>query len=837
MSRDLSNLGAALALAESGLRVFPVHTYQNGKCSCNVAECRPGTPGKSPGKHPRITAWQNHATCDAAKINKWWRTWPDANIGYASGRGSDVWVFDVDGPEGVASLAELESMHGALPATAEVTTGRGIHRIFLLPTDGRTVPNRTGVKPGIDTRGEGGYALAPPSLHPSGRRYEWGEIEHFAEAPGWLLDLVCAPKSGLPAPLPLDGLKPAGKAKPGFLGDCGGRPLLSDNFARTRSALMAIPNNGPKDWEWWNRIGMACWNAFGATEEGRLAFHEWSAQNPTYNSGATEERWQHWFKSPPDRIGQGAIEYEARENHGWRFIEGSTGTQAAEPFLSFVSNVKAADWGEPDLSLVELQRRSPPVFPLDLLGAFWRGWVEAAAEANAAPVDYVALTLIATGSALIGNSRWPRIGGWMEPPHVWIGLVGDSGSSKSPGAGCLLNYIVPELQRKMAAGFPEKLHAWKVAEAEADAQEAAWKENLKKAAKEAKPMPAQPQIQSRPKPESPCLLQNDVTIERVATVLATAAEKGLLIHRDELAGWFLGMNAYNESGRPFWLQAFNGHSYRVERQKHPEPIIVRHLAVAVIGGVQPERLAEMFADADDGLMSRMLWGWPDPLKFRLGQRQPDQAAAFEALDKLRRLEMVARSVMDASEGRQPVYVLLAKDSGPLIEAFGQRMQAEQQFAAGLMRSAYGKARGLALRLSLVLEYLWWCADRCGAPEPREISVRAVQAACTLVGDYFMPMALRVYGDAALPDEERNAVALARWIMRTKPQEVHVRNLQREVRLPGLTDASKIHAAAEALVDANWLRRVDAGGTRGRPKGIYAVNPALFHVAPGGRACE
>jgi hypothetical protein len=512
----------------------------------------------------------------------------------------------------------------------------------------------------------------------------------------------------------------------------------------------------------------------------------------------------------------------------------------AAPPLSFVSNAKAADWGEPDLSLLELRRRPPPTFPLALLNPFWAEWVAAGAVASAAPIDYVALPLIATASALIGNARWPSVaGGWTEPPHLWIGLVGESGSSKSPGAAYILRDTVPALEQRMLAGFPEQLRAWKSAEAEADAQEAAWREQLKKAAKGGQQMPPQPACQLQAKPEAPRLVQNDVTIERVATILATAAPKGLLIHRDELAGWFLGMTAYNESGRQFWLEAYNGGPYRVERQKNPEPINVRHLAVAVIGGLQPERLAEMFADADDGLMARMLWSWPEPLQFRLGEMRPDAAAAVEALDKLRRLELGPPTLMDAAEARQPVRVLLDRAAMPALESFGQRMQVEQQSAGGLMRSAYGKARGLALRLSLVLEYLWWCGDGSAPPEPRQISVRAMQAACDLLGSYFLPMALRVYGDAALPEAERNAVTLARWIMQTKPkpQEVHVRTLQRHSRLPGLNTAEKIHAAAEILADANWLRRVDAGGTRGRPKGIYAVNPALFHVAPGGRACE
>ena len=65
------------------------------------------------------------------------------------------------------------------------------------------------------------------------------------------------------------------------------------------------------------------------------------------------------------------------------------------------------------------------------------------------------------------------------------------------------------------------------------------------------------------------------------TKTATAAPKGLLIVRDELAGWIAGMNAYHGGGRSFWIEAYGGRPYRVERKSHPDPVIVPRLAVAV----------------------------------------------------------------------------------------------------------------------------------------------------------------------------------------------------------------------------------------------------------------
>jgi hypothetical protein len=101
----------------------------------------------------------------------------------------------------------------------------------------------------------------------------------------------------------------------------------------------------------------------------------------------------------------------------------------------------------------------------------------------------------------------------------------------------------------------------------------------------------------------------------------------------------------------------------------------------------------------------------------------------------------------------------------------------------------------------------------------------------LVTDYFMPMAERVYGDAAVCREDRNGATLAGWIMRERPTEVHVRQLQREVRLPGLKSADDIHAAAGVLIDADWLYPPTKGtefGQRGRC--AYPVNPRLWQIA-------
>ena len=502
----------------------------------------------------------------------------------------------------------------------------------------------------------------------------------------------------------------------------------------------------------------------------------------------------------------------------------------AERMRNAFEEAEAVEWPEPDMAVLRMHRRRPPTLPLAAFGDQWRRWIEDAADAAACPPDYVAVPLLAAGSTLIGHARWAQAApGWAEPPHLWMGAVGDSGSSKSPGADCLLRDVLPEIERRMSADFPDQLQTWRLGAELAKAAKEQWQSDVRTAQKTGKVAPTPPRDPG-PEPQAPRLRQNDVTMEKVAVLLATAAPKGLLIVRDELAGWISGMCAYNAAGRAFWIEAFGGRPYRVERQKNPEPIVIPRLAASVYGSVQPDRLGPLMRDADDGLLARFLWAWPDPITFRLSRKAANAGWAIQALDRLRRLTLELAVPPNPGDPPQPAMVMLAGDALAMLEEFAQGVQERQATAGGLMRSALGKARGLALRLSLVIELLWWCAQDGLAPCPTQISAHAFVAAAHLLEDYFLPMADRVYGDAAASSRDRNAATLARWIIREHPGEVHVRHLQREVRLPGLTTAEALHEVAGALVDADWLAKPPPGvGHRGRS--AYPINPRVWEAAP------
>jgi len=150
-----------------------------------------------PGDKKPCAEWTQyqHEIADQKQIDGWWEKWPDANIGIVTGAISNVVVLDVDGQEGLDTIKQYD-----IPKTPYARTGGGgLHYYFKHP--GFECRNFARKLPGIDFRGDGGYVVAPPSIHPNGTRYEWivapWEVRP-AECPDWLLDLLTARPKAVP---------------------------------------------------------------------------------------------------------------------------------------------------------------------------------------------------------------------------------------------------------------------------------------------------------------------------------------------------------------------------------------------------------------------------------------------------------------------------------------------------------------------------------------------------------------------------------------------------------------------------------------------------------------
>jgi len=158
------------------------------------------------GKIPITKHGSKDATTDLNKINQWWNRWPNANVGIATGKDAGLVVIDIDdneekGKYGKETLADLESKYGKLPDTLQCLTGSGgVHNYFKYPAGVKISNSQGAIGNWVDVRGDGGYVVAPPSIHPeTGRPYEWEiscELDEIAELPPAWIELLT--KAGKP---------------------------------------------------------------------------------------------------------------------------------------------------------------------------------------------------------------------------------------------------------------------------------------------------------------------------------------------------------------------------------------------------------------------------------------------------------------------------------------------------------------------------------------------------------------------------------------------------------------------------------------------------------------
>lgn len=137
-------LNAALLYQAQGFQVFPL---------------------KPKSKEPLTPHGFKDATNCPEKIRAWWTQCPNANIGIATGKMSGLWVVDVDG--------DYPAEFPQLPKTTTVKTSKGRHYYFRY-LEGMSIGCRTKIgEHHVDIRGDGGYIVAPPSVHPDGGCYEF----------------------------------------------------------------------------------------------------------------------------------------------------------------------------------------------------------------------------------------------------------------------------------------------------------------------------------------------------------------------------------------------------------------------------------------------------------------------------------------------------------------------------------------------------------------------------------------------------------------------------------------------------------------------------------------
>ena len=487
-------------------------------------------------------------------------------------------------------------------------------------------------------------------------------------------------------------------------------------------------------------------------------------------------------------------------------------------------------WDDPDWSILDDRRGELPDFPMSTLSDPCRLWVERAAHGAGATPAHVAVPLLGIASSEIGTAR--RVSAsrsWTQPMTTWTAVVGFSGTSKTPGIDATKRAL-SQIEHDRRSKIDELRCAHEGRVEAAKAARASWKKDVESAA-EGKVVslekyrstvtsePLMPEAALDPGPfVAPRLYVSNATIERLA-VLLQARPQGLLMLSDELAGLFLNMSRYSGGqDNEFWLEAWNGSAYTVERMGRP-PISVDYLLVGVVGGLQPDKLARSFKGDLDGMYARVLFSWPVeppylPLTNEVAEIEPEIVNALARIINL---------VDEKKDSFAPRNIPLSRKAVEVFELFREFQHNGKNGLDGREREWWAKSPAHVLRLAGTPSYLTWAW--VGGAEPEQIEVEYVQAAERLVRDYFWPHSRAALRQIGLNERHANARRLLRWVQTHNRREISLKDARREALGQSL-DADETQELLDRLVKAGWLRKIITQ-TDGRPKHRWEVNPKLF----------
>jgi hypothetical protein len=416
-----------------------------------------------------------------------------------------------------------------------------------------------------------------------------------------------------------------------------------------------------------------------------------------------------------------------------------------------------------------------------------------------------------------------------------MALVGGPSWGKTPSMRPFIQ-ATGELEADDEPAWKETLGAYERDVGYAKACQEQWRDQVRQAVTVGSPPPDMPDSARTPEPPArPRLRIADATVEEIGAILA-GNPRGLLQTRDELAGWLGSMDRYGGNGadRAFYLECWNGGSYMIDRRKHSgQPVRLSHASLAILGGLQPDKLKEALAGADDGLAERFLYIWPAAAAYRdLNILNNEQEAAVRRRAELllnagRRLRALK---MGQNERREPVPigVGLEPDAFQLLNEIRRDADAKAKSSNGLAAGWYGKTPARALRLALVFQLLGWAMGSREAPEPRCITASAIADAGEYL-DYAGEMLEHVLAGLIVDQPESDAAQIGKMLIRDNLEMVNERTLYQQAGFSHLRDATRRRAAFDVLIEAGFLQKAQAKD-KGRPASDWLVNPALGRAA-------
>lgn len=759
-------------------------------------------PLKAREKLPALTSWKQYqlARPSPEQCAAWEHD--HYNVGIVTGQVSGLFVLDIDGADGEATLRGLEERHSTLPRTAATKTGKGLHFYFRYPLqlDGeiRNLSKKAvdGTPlPGIDVRGNGGYVVAPPSIHPSGAEYVWHLSPwdtEVAEAPAWLLELVTVKPQA--ASLLNASLSNGAKRQDSYL-----QAALQGEL----TALAQVSNGSRND------------------QLNKSAF----ALGQLIAAGLNESEARGRLEAVALAIGLDRQEITRTIESG--ILAGMatprTDTTDSTKHVSVLSvgSTPISDKNNwPDPTSIGFQLMPVEPLPLSIIPEPYRARVADISHRMQCPPDIAATAMMVMTAAVIGAGcgiRPKRQDDWLIIPNLYGAAIGRPGILlKTPTMAEALRPLSRlETDAKEAHDTAIKYHG---AEEEMfKAKRDALKSDMSALAKKkstgtvsAEALMAQ--YAELEEPEEPSLRRyrtNDSTVEKLIELL-NKNPRGLLVFRDEIMGLIASWDREGrEADRAFFLEAWNGKGSYFSDRIGRGTIHTKNICVSIYGSIQPDKLLHHLNSCrreNDGIFQRFqLLVYPDePKGWQLVDEHPNIDATervYAILKNLSEMDFTACGAEQDEPDGIPYY-RFDEQAQTLFYTWLERLELDKLRGSGMdgmLVEHLSKYRKLMPALALTF-HLIEVADGCAQGAITLSSAERAAAWC----DYLESHARRVYGMIeTLPIKAAQAL-----LERIKKGELGQRFSLRDVyrrQWAMLTEREMVQAACDTLVASHWLK--------------------------------
>lgn len=481
-----------------------------------------------------------------------------------------------------------------------------------------------------------------------------------------------------------------------------------------------------------------------------------------------------------------------------RSIDAEWAYEAAAIVDSRTSRDKRRD--ESGLQPIDLwQRYEAPELPMGVLPPILEQFALELGQSTGCDPAGFAMSALATCAAAIPDQIYVQMKlhdpSWKERPCIWVGLIGGPSTGKSP--------IIAAPMRPLSR-IDELLMA---RNAEAEGKYCA--------------LPAAEQRKT-PKPIKKRHVITDVTVESVQGILRDSPH-GIIAKHPELSGFFGSMDRYTSGkggDRAFWLQAYDGGAYNVDRVTRGAAF-VPNLSVCFIGGIQPEPLRKFIGEsADDGLIQRFLTVMLRPKK--PGRDVPMGSAVADYDTLIGHLVALTPPTNGPLGGAQSLrFCAEARAIRERLEVDNASLVLAIEAISGKLAAHFGKHDGLFGRLCVI----WHCVEHAGGALPLEISQDTAARVAQFITDYLRPSAIAFYaGELGMTAGHETLMALAAYIVSEGMSEISARDMGRATRELRAMDADEARRLLEKLESFGWLDRIDPPTRSKTPR--WRVNPAV-----------